>query len=69
MFSENDFASRMVLISNNDAVIYTNASTDPYSASSQKENWSYELMQTLNSTIGNANFDIGHVFGRDGGGR
>lgn len=65
---ENDFASRMVLISNNDAVIYTNASTDPYSASSQKENWSYELMQTLNSTIGNANFDIGHVFGRDGGG-
>ncbi|HCA09497.1 reprolysin-like metallopeptidase [Chryseobacterium sp.] len=65
---EKDFAARMVLIANNDDVIYTNASTDPYSASSQKQKWSYELMQTLNSTIGNANFDIGHVFGKDGGG-
>lgn len=65
---EKDFAARMVLIANNDAVIYTNASTDPYSPSSQKDKWSYELMQTLNSTIGNANFDIGHVFGKDGGG-
>lgn len=65
---ENDFSARMVLIPNNDLVIYTNASTDPYSPSSSKSNWSYELMQTLNTTIGNANFDIGHVFGRDGGG-
>ncbi|MBA2745220.1 MAG: secretion protein, partial [Flavisolibacter sp.] len=31
---EKDFAARMVLISNNDAVIYTNASTDPYSPGS-----------------------------------
>ncbi|SHL70553.1 Por secretion system C-terminal sorting domain-containing protein [Chryseobacterium contaminans] len=65
---ENDFSARMELIPNNDLIIYTNASTDPYSPSSSKSNWSYELMQTLNTTIGNANFDIGHVFGRDGGG-
>ncbi|WP_262510870.1 zinc-dependent metalloprotease [Chryseobacterium elymi] len=36
---EKDFAARMVLISNNDAVIYTNASTDPYSAASGMSNW------------------------------
>lgn len=65
---EKDFAARMVLIANNDAVIYTNASTDPYSPSSQLDNWNYQLMQTLNSTIGNANFDVGHLFGKDGGG-
>ncbi|WP_418123660.1 reprolysin-like metallopeptidase [Chryseobacterium sp. PTM-20240506] len=65
---EKDFAARMVLISNNDDVIYTNSSTDPYSPSSQLDNWNYELMQTLNSTIGDANFDIGHLFGKDGGG-
>jgi hypothetical protein len=29
---EKDFAVRMVLIANNDAVIYTSASSDPYSA-------------------------------------
>ncbi|WP_353145838.1 reprolysin-like metallopeptidase [Chryseobacterium sp.] len=65
---EKDFAARMVLIANNDAIIYTNSSTDPYSPSSQLDNWNYQLMNTLNSTIGNANFDIGHLFGRDGGG-
>jgi hypothetical protein len=65
---EKDFAARMVLIANNDAVIYTNGATDPYSPSSQMDNWNLQLMNTLNSTIGNANFDIGHLFGRDGGG-
>ena len=65
---ENDFSARMVLIANNDDIIYTNASTDPYSPSSQMKKWSLELMNTLNSSIGNNNFDIGHLFGRDGSG-
>nr|WP_315028247.1 zinc-dependent metalloprotease family protein [uncultured Chryseobacterium sp.] len=65
---ENEFAARMVLIPNNDAIIYTNASTDPYSPSSQMNNWNLQLMNTLSTSIGNANFDIGHMFGRDGGG-
>lgn len=65
---ENDFAARMVLIPNNDAIIYTNASTDPFSVSSQMDKWNFELMNALSSTIGNENFDIGHLFGKDGGG-
>ncbi|PWN71418.1 secretion protein [Chryseobacterium phosphatilyticum] len=65
---ENEFAARMVLIPNNDAIIYTNAATDPYSPSTQMNNWNLQLMNTLSSTIGNSNFDIGHLFGRDGGG-
>lgn len=65
---ENDFAARMILIANNDDIIYTDASTDPYSPSSQMDNWNLELMNNLSSSIGNNNFDIGHLFGRDGGG-
>jgi chitodextrinase len=67
---EMDFAARMVLIANNDLVIYTNASTDPYSAASTGAGgaWNSELQNTLTSVIGEANYDIGHLFGASGGG-
>ena len=54
---EKDFAVRMVLIANNDLVIYTNASTDPYTTS-----YNSQLQSTLTSVIGEANYDVGHVF-------
>ncbi|WP_291132499.1 reprolysin-like metallopeptidase [Flavobacterium sp. UBA7682] len=56
---EKDFAIRMVLIANNDAVIYTNASTDPYTTS-----YNSQLQSTLTSVIGEANYDVGHLFVR-----
>jgi chitodextrinase len=56
---EKDFAVRMVLIANNDAVIYTNASTDPYTTS-----YNSQLQSTLTSVIGEANYDVGHLFVR-----
>jgi chitodextrinase len=65
---EKEFSARMVLIANTDAVIYTSASTDPYSPASGLDNWNLQLMNTLSSVIGNANFDIGHLFGATGGG-
>ena len=65
---EKDFAVRMVLIANNDAVIYTSTSTDPYSASSSMANWNSQLQSTLTSVIGEANYDVGHLFGATGGG-
>ncbi|KQS92516.1 reprolysin-like metallopeptidase [Chryseobacterium sp. Leaf394] len=65
---EKDFSARMVLIANNDAVIYTNASTDPYSAAAQMSNWNSQLQSTLTSVIGEANYDVGHLFGASGGG-
>ncbi len=58
---EKDFAVRMVLIANNDLVIYTNASTDPYTTS-----YNSQLQSTLTSVIGEANYDVGHVFVRAG---
>ncbi|WP_300568319.1 reprolysin-like metallopeptidase [Flavobacterium sp.] len=67
---EKDFAVRMVLIANNDAVIYTSASTDPYSAAATGSGgtWNGELQSTLTSVIGESNYDVGHLFGASGGG-
>ncbi|WP_312075995.1 reprolysin-like metallopeptidase [Chryseobacterium sp.] len=65
---EKDFSARMVLIANNDAVIYTNSSTDPYSPAAQMSNWNSQLQSTLTSVIGEANYDVGHLFGASGGG-
>lgn len=56
---EKDFGVRMVLIANTDAVIYTNAATDPYG--STDANYNSQLQSTLTSVIGNANYDIGHL--------
>ena len=65
---EIDFGARMVLIANTDLVIYTNASTDPYSAAASMSQWNSQLQSTLTSVIGEANYDIGHLFGATGGG-
>ncbi|MRX69154.1 T9SS type A sorting domain-containing protein [Flavobacterium resistens] len=65
-----DLAVKLVLIDNNDAVIYTDATTDPYSAAKEGADgaWNQEVQTTLTNVIGNANYDIGHLFGASGGG-
>ncbi|RYJ39476.1 Proprotein convertase, P [Flavobacterium anhuiense] len=68
-----DLAVQLILIANNDAVIYTDASTDPYSiasvgADNNNPAWPKEVQTTLTNVIGEANYDIGHLFGASGGG-
>jgi subtilisin-like proprotein convertase family protein len=65
-----DLALHLNLIANNTVLIYTNASTDPYSTANSGVNgaWNLELQNDLTSKIGNANYDIGHLFGASGGG-
>ncbi len=65
---EKDFAVKMVLVANNDLVIYTDATTDPYSPAASLSNWNSQLQSTLTSVIGEANYDVGHLFGASGGG-
>jgi subtilisin-like proprotein convertase family protein len=65
-----DLALQLILIANNDAVIYTNALTDPYSDADVGADgaWNQEVQNTLTSKIGNSGYDIGHLFGASGGG-
>lgn len=68
---ERDLAIRMNIIASTTSVIYTNAVTDPYataSGNSVPSSWNGELQTTLTSIIGEANYDIGHLFGASGGG-
>ncbi|NSL87629.1 T9SS type A sorting domain-containing protein [Chitinophaga sp. Mgbs1] len=67
---ERDLAIHLNLVSGNTNVFYYNPSTDPYSAASSGAGgaWNSELQNTLNSVIGAANYDIGHLFGASGGG-
>jgi hypothetical protein len=62
---EKDLALHLNLIANTTLVIYYNPSTDPYTNLSS---WNLQLQKTLTSVIGNANYDIGHMFGASGGG-
>ncbi|MCG7281025.1 M12 family metallo-peptidase [Chryseobacterium taklimakanense] len=66
---ERDVATRLIL-QDLPQIIFTDPETDPYSAASTGVTgiWSTELMNTLHNSVGDDNFDIGHLFGASGGG-
>ena len=66
---EKDFALHLN-IQNYPSIIYTNAATDPYSAAAAGSAgaWNLEVQQDLTAKVGDANYDIGHLFGASGGG-
>ncbi len=57
---ETEFNVTLELIANTDDVIYTSTATDPYGNTTGGYN--SQLQNTLTSVIGEANYDIGHLF-------
>lgn len=57
---ETDLGVTLELIVDTDLVIFTDPDTDPYGG-----NLNSEVQSTLTSTIGEANYDVGHLFHED----
>ncbi len=64
---ERDLSIKFTIIANNDDIVYTNPSTDPFT----EGNASTMINQNQTNTdavIGSSNYDIGHLFGTSGAG-
>ncbi|WP_179009434.1 CUB domain-containing protein [Winogradskyella forsetii] len=57
---ERDFGVTMQLISNNDDIIFLDSSTDPYNVNNSV------IQNTIDATIGDSNYDVGHLFAYEG---
>ena len=64
---ERDMAITMVIVANNDQIIYTNAGSDPYT-NGTPGTMINQNQTNVDNVIGSANYDIGHVFGTNSGG-
>ncbi len=59
---EKDLGLRMELVANNDELIFLDQFTDPYSTGAFLNN---ELQTELDTTIGNENYDVGHLYHKE----
>ena len=64
---ETELGIRMILVSNNDQLIYFDASTDPFNNNNATQIIN-QNQSVIDNVIGNANYDIGHVVSTGGGG-
>jgi subtilisin-like proprotein convertase family protein len=64
MIFENELMLKMVLVNDNDKVIFLDPATDPYSVGNNGFSLLGENNDVLLNAIGSNNFDIGHVYTR-----
>lgn len=64
---EKDIAITMVIVPNNNSLIYTSTGSDPYT-NGTPGTMINQNQTNVDNVIGSANYDIGHVFGTNSGG-
>jgi hypothetical protein len=64
---ERELAVRMTLVANNNLLIYTDPNTDPYT-NNDTTGMMAQNQTNLDTVIGSANYDMGHVFSTGAGG-
>ncbi|WP_198666819.1 reprolysin-like metallopeptidase [Taibaiella helva] len=65
---EREVAVTMVMVGNNDQLVYLDASSDPFTANNDGNTLLGQNQSNTTSVIGSANYDIGHIFSTGGGG-
>ena len=67
---EQDLGIHLSLVENNDLLIYTDASSDPYNVGNGDDRHALVVQNqvNINAVIGFANYDVGHLFATSGGG-
>lgn len=64
---EREVAVRMILVADNDQIIFTNAATDPFT-NNNTGTLINQSQTVLDNIIGSANYDVGHTFSTGAGG-
>lgn len=65
---ERELGITMQMIANNNLVVYTDPSTDPYTANNNGGTLMGQNHSNMSAVVGLSNFDIGHIFSTGGGG-
>ncbi|RQO31302.1 hypothetical protein DBR32_04885 [Taibaiella sp. KBW10] len=65
---ERELSVTMQFIANNDTLVYTNPTTDPFTANNNGDLLLGQNQSNTTSKVGNSNYDIGHIFSTGGGG-
>lgn len=65
---ERELSATMVLVGNNDTLVYLNPATDPFTANNNGGQLMGQNQSNTTNLIGSSNYDIGHIFSTGGGG-
>ncbi len=65
---EKELAITMVLVAKEDTIVFTNASTDPFTGNNNANTLITESQTVIDKYIAAANYDVGHTFSTGGGG-
>ena len=65
---EREFTASLLLVGNNDQIIYTDANSDPFTNPNSPGQLLGQNQNSINNVIGSNNYDVGHVVGRSGSG-